>query len=246
MQPLTAMVSRALRGLMSRLGSGPHLSVEQVFYRFFHPHDLSEYAWQSGNDALAMLNHLHGRASERKLRLLAAACCRLLLVEPAEVGARVADVAERFAEGRARLEELHDAAAGAEAPLIQAVTRAMESQAAWEAVRIGQQDGAARSGDLCELIRELFGNPFRPLVVDPSWLQWRDGLVVHMARTIHEQRCFDDLSILADALEEAGCDHPDLLSHCRRPGGHVPGCWALDLLSDADLPSHEREGIAQE
>ena len=40
----------------------------------------------------------------------------------------------------------------------------------------------------------------------------------------------DRLAVLADALEEAGCDNADLLSHLRGPGPHVRGCWALDLL----------------
>jgi hypothetical protein len=237
MQPLTAMVTRALRGLMTRLGSGPQLSVEQVFYRFFHPHDLTEEQWHTSTDALALLNHLHGRASARKLRLLAAACCRALPVDPVEVGTHVADVAERVAEGRAEMEELHFAAAGAETPLIQAVTRAMETQAAWEAVRIGQREQGGFGGRVCELVRELFGNPFRPVTIEPSWLLWREGLVSHMACTIHDRRQFDDLAILADALEEAGCDDVELLSHCRRPGGHVPGCWALDSLMSAEAPA---------
>lgn len=82
----------------------------------------------------------------------------------------------------------------------------------------------------CPLLREIFGNPFRPVVVDPSWLRWRDGFVVAMARVIADEARFEDLPILADALEEAGCDNRDLLGHLRTPDEHVRGCWALDLL----------------
>jgi hypothetical protein len=39
------------------------------------------------------------------------------------------------------------------------------------------------------------------------------------------------MPILADALEEAGCDHADILTHCREPGEHVLGCWVVDLLT---------------
>jgi hypothetical protein len=226
------MVSRALRGLMSRLGSGSPLPVEQMFYRIFHPNDLTEDAWHTGTDALALLNHLHGRATGRKLRLLAAACCRVVPVDVADMRCQVADVAERVAEGHADLDDLRAAVAVTETPLIRAIARDMDAQAAWEAIRIGQDQGADALGDM---IRELFGNPFRPVTVEPTWMRWRDGLIHHMARTIHDRRRFEDLPILADALEEAGCDNPDLLSHCRRPGGHVPGCWALDLLTDVEL-----------
>jgi hypothetical protein len=51
-----------------------------------------------------------------------------------------------------------------------------------------------------------------------------------LAQGIYEERAFDDLPVLADALEEAGCDQPDLLAHLRGPGPHVRGCWAVDLL----------------
>ena len=47
---------------------------------------------------------------------------------------------------------------------------------------------------------------------------------------IYQERAFERLPILADALEEAGCDDPDILSHLRGPGPHVRGCWALDLV----------------
>jgi hypothetical protein len=51
-----------------------------------------------------------------------------------------------------------------------------------------------------------------------------------MAEGIYGERAFDRLPILADALEEAGCDNPDVLTHCRQPGSHVRGCWAVDLI----------------
>jgi hypothetical protein len=67
---------------------------------------------------------------------------------------------------------------------------------------------------LCHLVRCLFDNPFRPVVFDAKW---RTETAVALATGIYEERAFDRLPILADALEEAGCDHADVLSHCRGP-----------------------------
>jgi hypothetical protein len=79
----------------------------------------------------------------------------------------------------------------------------------------------------CRLLRDIFGNPFRPIAVDPGWLM--PG-VVELARTIYEGRAFDRMRELADALERAGCTNADMLAHCRQPGEHVRGCWVVDLL----------------
>jgi hypothetical protein len=83
---------------------------------------------------------------------------------------------------------------------------------------------------LVEILRDLFGNPLRPVSLDPAWLRWNDGTVVKLARGIYDEQALDRLPILADALEEAGCSNPEVLSHCRGPGPHVRGCWVLDLL----------------
>src|SRR5262249_39155511 len=56
------------------------------------------------------------------------------------------------------------------------------------------------------LLRDVFGNPFRPPpVIDPTWLAWNDGAIPKMARRAYEERTFERMPILADALEEAGC-----------------------------------------
>jgi hypothetical protein len=88
------------------------------------------------------------------------------------------------------------------------------------------------------LLRDVFGNPFRPApVVDPAWLAWEGGIVVRLAQALYEERhpecgALDNarLAVLADALEEAGCTSEDLLAHCRGGGEHVRGCWAVDLV----------------
>jgi hypothetical protein len=80
------------------------------------------------------------------------------------------------------------------------------------------------------LLRCIIGNPFRPVVIDPSWLVWNDGTVVKSAQSIYDDKRFEDLPILADALEDAGCTDPDILGHCRGGGEHVRGCWLVDLI----------------
>jgi hypothetical protein len=81
------------------------------------------------------------------------------------------------------------------------------------------------------ILRCIFGNPFRPAPpVDPAWPAWNGGSVRKLAEGIYEERAFDRLPVLADALEDAGCSDPSLLGHLRGPGPHVRGCWVVDLL----------------
>src|SRR5262249_21491924 len=80
------------------------------------------------------------------------------------------------------------------------------------------------------LFREIVGNPFQPAHVQADWKCWKDGTVVKLAQAIYEERRFEDLPILGDALEEAGCNNEDILNHLRQPGDHTRGCWALDLV----------------
>jgi hypothetical protein len=77
------------------------------------------------------------------------------------------------------------------------------------------------------LLRCLFGNPFRPVALKPTW---RTSNVTALAKAIYADRAFDRLPILADALEDAGCDKADILNHCRQPGEHLRGCWVVDLV----------------
>jgi hypothetical protein len=84
---------------------------------------------------------------------------------------------------------------------------------------------------LDRLFRDIFGNPFHPMPsIAPGVRTWNDGAVVKMAKVIYDERAFDRLPILADALEDAGCDDTDILGHCRSAELHVRGCWLVDLL----------------
>src|SRR5262249_50435458 len=80
---------------------------------------------------------------------------------------------------------------------------------------------------MSHLLRDIFGNPFRPVTADPSWPTCP---ILAMASQMYGSRDFSAMTILADALQDAGCDNSDLLDHCRGVGPHVRGCWAVDLL----------------
>jgi hypothetical protein len=77
------------------------------------------------------------------------------------------------------------------------------------------------------VIRDIFGNPFRYVVFSP---EWRTETAVTLARQMYESRDFSAMPILADALQDAGCDNADILAHCRGDGPHVRGCWVVDLV----------------
>lgn len=219
---------------------------------------MTETEWLTSHDPGRMLVRLGADANERKLRLFAAACCRSVWhLLPDARSRRAVETAERCAAGQADAaeleaarvearraaraadrfrfgaEEMAEAAAHAEArsaalaaARYTAITATQQAgwgwdwQAAWEA-------GCIASADL---LREIFGNPFRPAEVRRSWLSYGGGLVPELAAAIETEQAYERLPILADALEEAGCDDVELLAHLRGAGPHVPGCWALDLL----------------
>lgn len=79
-----------------------------------------------------------------------------------------------------------------------------------------------------DLLRDIFGNPFRPVTFDPNWL---NADVLALARQMYETRDFSAIPILADALMDAGCGEEQVLGHCRGDGPHVRGCWVIDALT---------------
>jgi hypothetical protein len=89
-----------------------------------------------------------------------------------------------------------------------------------------------------DLIRDIFCSPsFQRPKVQPTWVTWNESCVVKLAQAVYVEREMpqgtldkDRLAILADALEDAGCDNADILNHCRGPGPHVRGCWVVDLI----------------
>jgi hypothetical protein len=91
--------------------------------------------------------------------------------------------------------------------------------------------------DLVPLLRDIAGDPFHPVAVDPAWLAWDSGVVVRLAQAAYDNPVLPAgtldnarLAILADALEEAGCQDESIRGHCRSGGEHVRGCWVLDAI----------------
>jgi hypothetical protein len=82
-----------------------------------------------------------------------------------------------------------------------------------------------------DLVRCIFGNPFRPVKFYP---RWRTSTVTALADQMYGARDFGAMPILADALQDAGCDNSHILHHCRSPGPHLRGCWVVDLVLGKD------------
>jgi hypothetical protein len=195
---------------------------------------MTEAQWLACTDPTPMLEFLRDRASERKLRLFACGCVRLIWhllgsTRSGHLSRTAVEVAERFADGRATERELTEAR-GFSGWLALEIARSAAAETAWRAAWHTpwqrREDAAAH----VRLLHELFGNPFRPVGVPPDLLRWHGGTVPRLARAIYQERRFAEMPVLADALEDAGCSQADLLSHVRSPGPHALGCWALDLL----------------
>jgi hypothetical protein len=209
-------------------------------------------------DGSVVPQHIRGilpqQLSERKLRLFVCASCRAVWQLLRDGWSRESvDVAERFADGSATEEELRRAdrlatdawnkLGGAEAEsaarLAWYVTGPSPHPAVYNA--ISARSRFVDSMVLANLLRDIFGNPFHPRpprqrrAAKPwneeinRWLAWQDGTVRKLAESIYDERAFESLPILADALEDAGCTDAAVIAHLRSPGPHVRGCWAVDL-----------------
>jgi hypothetical protein len=129
----------------------------------------------------------------------------------------------------------HNAAEVAVTLAVRKAIQAGKSRSAAEA-----SAGAAARVEVCRILRDVLGNPFRPLPPKRGkrrwgeerrrWLDANKGVARKLAEAIYAEGRFSDSPILADALEEAGCTKTDLLSHLRGSGPHVRGCWAIDLV----------------
>jgi hypothetical protein len=107
----------------------------------------------------------------------------------------------------------------------------------WDVLDMLARDWSSeeRQGLVCPILRDLFGNPFRPPAIDPGAPWHQDAVIRKLAQTLYDERAFDHFPILADALEEAGCTDRAILDHCRQPGQHVRGCWVLDLVLGREI-----------
>jgi hypothetical protein len=213
---------------------------------------MTEPEWQSCTDPQTMLGWLRGQASERKMRLFAVACCRHAWPDLADDLCRTAvDIAERYADEQASPRELKAAKASVSRELgglpsdfgprffqmaairllvsdkIDSPTPVEELAALAAQGRGGGRKMVQEMAHQCDLLRDIFSNPFNSVASDPSW---RTSTVVALTQSIYDEHAFDRLPILADALEEAGCNVLDVLDHCRRSRVHTRGCWVTDGL----------------
>jgi hypothetical protein len=219
---------------------------------------VNETEWQSSVDLDAMLDHIRGRITDRKLRLFACACVRQgweLLA--GESGRAAVEAAEAFADGgltRARLKRfrvavtahmdaiarqrrgvwVRDPVRHFESRLCDAARRVAGEGDLWDVVRqvrltLHYAPLRDREAGLPALLRDVVGTPGAPFNVEPDW---RTSTALALAGGIYEERAFDRLPILADALQDAGCENAQILDHCRDPAPHIRGCWVVDLVLD--------------
>lgn len=196
--------------------------------------------WESCTDQHDMLLALPNGTSDRKLRLFAIWCYRYRFPDTSDAEFAVVDALERRLDGDisdTEWFETYSAVGGhggsralqhllAVSPLSAARQSATFKHLLGTTIR----DPEIRERDRLtaqNMLREVFGNPFRPVVPDPTWLT---SDVLLLVRGIYDERAFDRMPILADALQDAGCDNEEVLSHCRGTGPHVRGCWVVDLL----------------
>jgi hypothetical protein len=218
---------------------------------------MTESEWLACEDPRQRLEFLRRKTTDRKLRLFAVACCRRIwhvlsdrrcreAVETGELSAdglvstEVRSIAFRAA-CRARrdggpIRRHHDektsayfaaSFAAAAHPITAAVNCSGYAIQHFEWKNLHSEESAFQR----RVLLDLFGNLFLPVAGNPTWFT---PTVTCLAQVIYKDRAFDRLPILADALEEAGCTNPDILSHCRQPGEHCRGCWVVDMLLGKD------------
>jgi hypothetical protein len=213
---------------------------------------MTEQEWRNSTDPLPMLEYLQGKATDRKLRLFVVACCRSLFPLIQDKYCRKAvRTAERFADGEVSPEKLRFAWASARRSArtnrrlhrndpetssdiaLWAVAAAVEERIAnpiWlgGALTSSKKQGLIDSTmiDEARILRDIFHYPYGIISFSASSLS-HDTVI--LAQKIYDERAFDRLPILADALEQAGCDNQEVLNHCRGSGPHVRGCWVVDV-----------------
>jgi hypothetical protein len=191
---------------------------------------VTEADWLACADPLAMVEFLKDREALRKWRLLGSALyrsplpwhhlCRPLTEQEWEETRSLVETIERWADETAEM----------------APWESFEPDFHhWLDVSEALHGGSAAEQRVeAALIRDVFGNPFRPVSTNPAWLT---ATVRALAQAAYNERLLpvgtlhpSRLAILADALEEAGCTEHAVLDHLRSPGPHVRGCWAVDAV----------------
>jgi hypothetical protein len=210
---------------------------------------MTEAEWLACHDPIAMLASLTPETCLRKTRLCMVSWCRRHVGKAVHQECKEAiEAAERFADGSERLQsliQLRERLPSAE-PDYDGTPLPFPAAAFWithgehtqgnvlrfvvEQVLLLMQDAGGRSEPAIQaaLIRDIFGNPFRPVSFDPAW---RTDTAVALAQQMYDSREFAAMPILADALQDAGCEDEQVLNHCRDASQvHVRGCWVCDLV----------------
>lgn len=196
----------------------------------------TEEDWLTSEDEYLLLQYARRQVSDRKLWLFCYACCRRVL----ERLGQAVDLAERHPDDPASRRKASQASYHAddlrrfvngthqEEVIMERLTAESIAGALWgPSYRSIDTDETAAQRDL---LRDVVGNPFRPVTIPAAVLAWDDGTIPKLAQAIFEGRTFGEAAVLADALEEAGCGDEAILSHLRGAGPHVRGCWAIDLI----------------
>jgi hypothetical protein len=200
---------------------------------------MTEEAWLACEEPTGMVSVLAQSAyqsNERKARLCSVAFCLRLKASLLHPNSRAAlEVALLYADNVASNEEREAAWQGA--VLIGACSPILHALAVGQSISdVAEAAQAALAGERCEtdelavqcsILHDIFGNPFRPVAFDPAW---RTDTAVSLARGMYDSREFGAMPILADALQDAGCEDEQILLHCRESGPHVRGCWVCDLV----------------
>jgi hypothetical protein len=190
---------------------------------------MTETEWLTDTDGRQLL--IIGEvASVRKMRLIAAVCVRQAQLHPDNVDAKLCDdLIEAIADAPRPWEELELELWGRPGTwrFTHILPQTTPDRISMELRKLMTFFPLVQGWRASELILEILGNAFRPVAFDPAW---RTSTVVSIARGMYESRDFSAMPILADALQDAGCDSDDILAHCRGDSPHVRGCWVVDLV----------------
>jgi hypothetical protein len=193
---------------------------------------MTEQEWLSSENPISMLFHLlphRKKRTNRKLRLFACAWCRHSADHHDLAFREAVEMAEQFADGMARRESLIGAWERMATTRIKAAAANPDAwRAAYEAIRritegpVADEKQAKEKRLLLLLLRDVFGNPFKPYPAPPSW----PSTVIGLAESLYDGH--DCRLPLSDALEESG--HGELAEHFRAESWHPKGCYAMDLI----------------
>jgi hypothetical protein len=201
---------------------------------------MTDTEWLACNSPEEMLLYLRGRASGRQLRLFAVACCRrgwdrITVSALKELVERVEQYVDRptsEAEWREAFRSVPSDYFTAYVAWPDALRAALTVSHGWRGLegRRRQTRHRREPAAQCSLLRDILGNLFKPLAIAPVVLGWQGGTVVKLAAALYEGRRWEDMPLLGDALEEAGCTDQAILDHCRGPGPHARGCHVVDAI----------------